>query len=261
MPAATTWDDIDTVWRPPIPEEEWTVYRRVLHNIREAGVPFAIGGGFAMSAYTGLWRHTKDLDVYVTPEHRQAAIEALSRAGLRDYFDVLAYDRKWIYRGHTEETIVDVIWAMANQRAQVDDAWIRRGPTVNVHGESLALVPPEEMLWAKLYIIQRERCDWPDTLNLVYALGPDLDWSWLVKRVDDDLPLLDAMLRVFAWLCPDLAQRLPRWLFEMPGLPAAGEQIALDVTSVRAARLDTRPWFGRTREPDTRSTAGPSKWR
>ena len=43
------------------------------------------------------------------------------------------------------------------------------------------MIAPEELLWQKLYILQRDRCDWPDVLNLIYALGPLLDWEHLLE--------------------------------------------------------------------------------
>src|SRR5579885_1890805 len=209
-------------WEPPIPDQQWSVYRTVLHELGDAGIPFSIGGGLALNAYTGLWRNTKDLDVYVTPENRAQAIEALTCAGLSDYYDVHPYERHWIYRGHIDDVIVDVIWAMANHRDFVDNDWISRGPTVSLRGEALRLLPAEEMLWAKLYVLQRERCDWGDTMNLVHALGEQLDWARLMTRIGDDAPLLDAMLRVYAWLCPDCAAKLPAWLYQIPARLQSG---------------------------------------
>ncbi|HLG99753.1 MAG TPA: nucleotidyltransferase [Bryobacteraceae bacterium] len=227
----------------PISSEQWRVYSTAVAELRRSSIPFAIGGGIAIGAYTGRWRNTKDLDIYVTPDYRQTAITAISRAGLKDYYDVLAYDRAWIYRSHTGDVIVDVIWAMANHKRQVDQDWIQRGPHYDIRGESVRLLPPEELLWAKLYVLQRERCDWGDALNLVYSLGPELDWRWLKLRLDDDEPLLEALLRVFAWLCPEKAARLPAWLFKCP--PRSEFELPQEnVTEIRATLLDTRPWFG-----------------
>lgn len=228
---------------PQVTDEQWDVYETVIDGLMHEHIPFVVGGGIAMSAYAGLMRNTKDLDIYVTRRNREEAIRVLTRAGLSDYFDILPYDREWIYRGQKNEVIVDIIWAMANQRAQVDEDWIRRGPTIALRGKSVSLLPPEELLWAKLYVMQRERCDWGDALNLVYTLGPHIEWDWLVGRLEDDVPLLDAMLRVYTWLCPDGAAKLPKWLFEFPAALQSNGQIT-DRNDVRAKRLDTRPWFG-----------------
>ena len=96
-------------------------------------IPFAIGGAFAVATYTGSWRNTKDLDLYVLPESRDRMIGLLTRLGLEDYYQTLAYDRWWIYRATADDTIVDLIWAMANHRAQIDELWMS-GPEVELNG-------------------------------------------------------------------------------------------------------------------------------
>ncbi len=117
-------------------------------------------------------------------------IQVLTDQGFEDYHDRVAYDRAWIYRGYRDGTLVDIIWAMANQRADVDQPWLTRGPLIDVRGQPCRIIPPEEMIWAKLYVLQRDRCDLPDVLNLVYATGPSLDWDFLIQRLGDDSPLL-----------------------------------------------------------------------
>src|SRR5262249_26972974 len=140
-------------------------------------------------------------------------------AGFRDYYPQLPYDRKWIYRSTQSNVIVDIIWSMANQRAQVDDLWFKRARTLKLRGQELLLIPPEELMWCKLYIMQRDHCDWSDVFNLIYAVGPTLDWEHLIRRLEDDVPLLKAVLHVYGWLCPSQVLKLPRKLWtalEMP---------------------------------------------
>lgn len=240
-------------WPAQIPDDQWAVYQRVIELAQAREIPFAIGGGFAAISYTGQWRNTKDLDFFILPEHRQAMIQAVTDTGLSDYFAVKEYDRGWIYRSHQGDTIVDLIWMMANRRAQVDKAWLERGPEIDVRGLKLRLIPPEETLWCKLYILQRDRCDWSDALNIVYSLGPELDWQHLVNRMQEDTPLLSALLSVFGWICPDRAHDLPHWLWDYihsaPPEPQSCQEVALQ----RADRLDTRPWFCPTLEKKTRA--------
>ena len=84
----------------------------------------------------------------------------------------------------------DIIWAMANLRAQVDDGWMRDGGAFSMRGERIGVIPPEELIWSKLYVMQHDRCDWTDVWNLFYAIGSDLDWEYLIRRMGDDVPLL-----------------------------------------------------------------------
>lgn len=230
-------------WAASIPDEDWMIYRQVIAEARKQSIPFAVGGAFAIATYTGHLRITKDLDLYTMPPHREALIRILSREGLADYHSRQPYDREWIYRGIRDGTIVDVIWSMANRRSLVDNDWIHRGPEINLRGDALRVLPPEELVWAKLYVIQRDRCDWTDILNILYSTAATLDWKHLLARVGADAPLLAAVMSVFAWLFPGRVDELPAWLWEklhLSPFPAAGQP---DVERERVRLLDSRPWF------------------
>jgi hypothetical protein len=101
------------------------------------------------------------------------------------------------------------------------------------------------MLWAKLYVLQRERSDWPDVWNVLARSGPRLDWDHLVRRAGADLPLLAAAVQVFGWLAPEHAAALPSGVWARLGLsrpPREGDE------SCRAALLDSRAWFSGAEE-------------
>lgn len=236
-------------WSDLIPEPEWDLYEAVIDEATARCIPFALGGAFALAAYTGAWRDTKDLDLYVLPQNREKMIDVLSANGLTDYFQVKPYDRWWIYRGHRGESIVDIIWAMANHRAEIDDLWMS-GPCVELRGRWLRVLPAEAMLWDKLYIQQRDRCDWPDVLNLLFSVGPDVNWKYLLQRIGEDRPLMAAALTVFRWLAPGRAQELPAWIWESLQLPPVESSLehAPEIDGRRVSLLDTRPWFGPDRQ-------------
>jgi hypothetical protein len=228
-----------------LPSEQSSIYCRVIQAARRERVPFALGGAFAFGVYTGQWRNTKDLDIYVQPHHRDAMLDVLARSGLHDYYTQLPYDRSWIYRSFTDHTIVDVIWSMANQRAVVDEVWITNGRETALNGESVRAIPAEELIWAKMYVLQRDRCDWPDVLNVIYAAGPSLNWSRLLDRLGRDWPLLRSVLVMFTWVAPGRARALPAWLWERVELAAPGPS-SHDTDELSIKLLDSRPWFGPT---------------
>jgi hypothetical protein len=234
-------------WGDHIPEPEWSVYQRVIREARAAGIRFAFGGAFATAVYTGELRNTKDFDFYVLPEDRDRMRDAIGRAGLQDLFDRLPYDRSWIYRGSTGGVIVDAIWAMANQRAQVDLRWMTHGPEVAIRGERLRAIPIEELIWAKLYIIQRTRCDWTDVLNLIDARAEGIEWEHLLARLEPDGSLLAGALSVFGWLAPTRARDIPASIWQRLGLRLSQPISDPEVTTTRANLLDSRPWFHSSR--------------
>ncbi len=222
---------------------DWAVYAQAMAIARAREVAFAIGGGLAVSLYTGQWRPSRDIDLYVLTEQRQALIDGLLAAGLRDLHDDKPYDRNWIFRATRDDVIVDVIWATANQTAQVERRWLASGARAELHGVELPLLAPEEVLWSKVHVMQRDRCDWPDLLNLLYTQGPLLHWSRLLTLLAGDERLLGALLQLFAWVAPARAQQLPAWLWGKLDLPPADrlEPIGRDDSRIRL--LDSRPWF------------------
>jgi len=228
--------------------EQWTIYRQAICAVRDAGVPILLGGGFALATYTGRWRDTKDIDLYLHPRDREKAIAALTNAGFADYYSTRAYDRKWIYRSTKDDFIVDIIWAMANQRAQVDDIWFERAGSIVIREENLKILPMEEFMWCKLYILQRDHCDWTDLFNLLYANGRNLYFKHLITRIEEDAPLLKAVLETFGWLCPTAVRKLPQELWrrlrmrcpQPPHRKFRRNHIPL---------LDTRGWFAAKQPP------------
>ena len=54
---------------------------------------------------------------------------------------------------------------------EVDDEWFEHAPEISVHGQTLLVAPAEELLWCKLYVLQRDRCDWPPFTSVPKTAG------------------------------------------------------------------------------------------
>ena len=232
-------------WPGRFPPEQWAMYKAVIGEAQARKLRFAIGGGLAAATYAGQWRDTKDIDLYIRKQDRDEVITMLTELGLEDYFDQKAYDRNWIYRSWQHGAIVDAMWAMANQRASVDDHWFS-GPEVRVENLRFRLVPPEEMIWSKLYVLQRDRSDWPDVLAMLYSIGSEINWHRLIERLTEDSALLGSILTVFAWICPARARELPDWIWGKLRVSIPEPVHAPASLQDRARLLDSRPWFGPT---------------
>jgi hypothetical protein len=228
-------------------QTQFAAYAEVLKQPAKQRIPACIGGSIALAAYVGVSRGTKDLDLYVKREDAESLISAVNALGFIDSYERTPYDRAWIYRAVKDGFIVDIIWQMANQRAQVNDAWLNRGPRIEIAGETLSVMPVEELIWSKLYVLQHDRCDWPDILNLLDCTIEQIDWEHLMGQVADDAPLLLSALQIYQWLRPERAMQLPERL-------RAGNsfnEASADVTRKRAALLDSRDWFnGSVQERD-----------
>jgi hypothetical protein len=161
--------------------------------------------------------------------------------GLDDLFDAQPYDRSWIFRAVRNGVIVDIMWALANGAGQVEPAWLSRGGCAEIRGEALRMLAPEEMFWSKVHVMQRDRCDWPDLLNLLHTTGAQFDWSRLLQRMAGHERLLASIVSLHAWIAPGRARLLPEWLWRRLHLdmPPAGPTRCDDHVRL----LDTRDWF------------------
>jgi hypothetical protein len=65
---------------------------------------------------------------------------------------------------------VDVIWSSGNGIANVDPSWFEYALEEDVLGQHVFLCPPEEMIWSKAFVMERERFDGADVI-LVLARG------------------------------------------------------------------------------------------
>lgn len=200
-----------------IPHDQLSVYGQLLEAADKVGLRLAIGGGLALSAYSGYVRNTKDMDLYVVEPDHKRLMKLMVEQGFAEY-NAVDYDPTWSYRGTRRGFVVDLLWRMLNGRGAVDEIWITKGWELEVRGVKLRLIPPEELVWSKLYILRRERADWPDILNIIYAQGPEMDWQRLLMRVGEDRPVLTSLMSLFCWMCPGRAAAMPGMVWEQLGL-------------------------------------------
>jgi hypothetical protein len=230
-------------WASIVPDEQWRIYLDAIKATRKTGARFLLGGAFGLAGYTGRWRNTKDLDFFVLPSDKDKIIDALTKIEFEDYYSTLAYDRGWIYRAVRNDTIVDVIWQTPNRRTVVDEEWFKRGRPVVLRDEKLAVIPAEELLAIKLYVLQRDRCDWPDLINLLHCTCNALDWDHVLNRLGSDQPLLAGLLQVFNWVSPAEAKMIPGEIREKFCLPDITSEDLQVPDHERKMLLDSRPWF------------------
>jgi hypothetical protein len=189
-----------------------------METAKQRNIPFALGGAFATATHTERWRDTNDMDLYTLPKHRDDMKRLIEGLGLKDIYDQYPYHRDWTYRATDGSTIIEVIWTMRNHRADVDMQWLIRWGEIEARGIRFFVAPPEEMMWAKLYVLHRLRSDWPDVLHYISVCGPGLDWQHLYDRLWPDYPLLSGVLCVFSWLNPQKAAALPEWIWDTFGV-------------------------------------------
>lgn len=117
--------------KPPrfAPEQE-RLFREVLRLLNEKHVPYVVSGAFALQKHTGIWRDTKDLDLFLPAENMKQALEYLQEAG----FECEICDPVWLAKARRGDYFVDLITGMSNAVIMVDASWVERSIPAEVLG-------------------------------------------------------------------------------------------------------------------------------
>jgi predicted nucleotidyltransferase len=189
-------------------QEAEDFYRSALERLREADVPFLVGGAFAFERYTGIKRHTKDVDLFIIRRDLNHAFEALSEAGSEPEMT----SSHWLAKVKRGELFLDLIFATGNGVATVDDGWFERATEAKVLGVPVKLCSAEDIIWNKAFIQERERFDGADVAHLILKAG--LDWDVLLGLFGRHWRVLYAHLVLFEYIYPSERHRIPRAVME-----------------------------------------------
>ncbi len=191
-----------------IADDERAFYCSTLDVFRDAGLEVLVGGAYAFARYTGIERHTKDLDIFVRARDFSKTIKLLQAAG----YETEVPFPHWLGKAHCGEYFVDVIYSSGNGVARVDQEWFDHAPEDAVFDMNVKLCPIEEMLWSKALIQERERFDGADVAHLLLAQATSLDWKRLLRRFGTNWRVLLAQLILFGYIYPTERERVPHWV-------------------------------------------------
>src|SRR5215831_4906905 len=128
-------------------------HREALQAVRATGVPFLVGGAYALEHYMDHVRSTKDLDVHVHQQDCDALLSALERFGFR----VERTFPHWLAKAFWRSEFIDIIFNSGNGLCPVDDEWFTRAEPGVALGLPVAVCPVEELIWSKAFVQERER--------------------------------------------------------------------------------------------------------
>ena len=193
-----------------IPEHERGVYQDALRTLNDAGIPFVVSGLYAIYEYTGIYRQTKDLDLFFQPEHIIPAARALKEAGFRTELE----QDHWLAKAFKGDILVDMIFGMGNGLAFIDEPWYRHSRAGILAATPVRVAPPEELLWHRLFVSERHRYDMADIVHLILTRGDELNWERIIARTGEHWRLLIAQIHLFDYCYPGRRGRIPEWVRE-----------------------------------------------
>jgi hypothetical protein len=195
---------------PTFPPEQELLFREVLQLLNSSGIPYVVAGAFALQKHTGIWRNTKDLDLFLIPRDVPHAFTALNQAG----FETKICDPVWLSKVHRGQFYVDLITGMSNAVITVDQSWIDRGYTATVMGISSRVLAPEELIASKLFVTRRERFDGADIVHVIHGTRGQLDWNRVLSIVGEHWQIVLWAMLLFHYIYPAHADYIPREVWD-----------------------------------------------
>lgn len=187
-------------------------YGALINILLTHKIPFMIGGTYAFTAYTGIERPTKDMDIRCAFEDYPTILKAFSEAGFKTELS----EERWIAKVYdtTNRFFSDVIFAEKNGLAKIDRGWVKRARRGKVLDYVVKLEPLEDMICSKAYIQHRERFDGADVHHLILRYSEEIDWKFLVQKMEQHWEILFAHLVTFLFIYPSEKKAIPKWVME-----------------------------------------------
>lgn len=192
------------------PKKGYSFYENVLKIFLKSKIPFLVGGAFALKEYTGVNRKIKDLDLFCKASDYPKLVEIMTNLG----YKVEHTDSRWIAKAYHKKMIVDIIFNSANSICPVTDTWFEHAPKSNILGINVRLMPPEEIIWTKIFIAERDRFDGADINHLILKKGKEFDWKRLFNYVEPYWEVFLSHLIFFIFVYPSERNIIPKWILD-----------------------------------------------
>ncbi len=161
--------------------------------LRDAGVPFMLGGGLAAWARGGP-ESDHDLDYMLRPEEAERALAVLVDAGLRPE----RTPEDWLLKAWDGDVLVDLIFRPAS--GQIGTEELERAEIIEVLAVEMPVMPLEDVIVTKLLAIDETQLDFKSVLALSRAVREQVDWDAVRGRTESS-----PFARAFFTLVEELA--------------------------------------------------------
>lgn len=212
--------------------EAQVFYKEALMLLKESKKPFLLGGAFAFYNYTGVYRDTKDLDIFCKPGDYSEILKVCFAYG----YEVEITDPRWLAKAKKGDFYIDIIFSTANGLSSVNDAWLEHAVEGELFGvPSLRFIAPEELIESKIYVQSRDRYDGSDINHIILKKGTELDWKRLLNLLEKHWQLLLGQLMNFQFVYPSERDLVPEWVINKL-IEKVKEQYSLPVPLQKVCR-------------------------
>jgi predicted nucleotidyltransferase len=149
--------------------------KRAAGALRDAGVPFLLGGSLASWARGGPeTRH--DLDLMLKPDDVERAVSVLEGLGMRCEDP----PEEWLVKVWDGDVLIDLIHHPAG--LEMSDEVIERGELLDVLAVEMRVMALEDVLTTKLSALDEHHLDYSGILEIARSLREQIDWDVLRER-------------------------------------------------------------------------------
>ncbi|WP_243711272.1 nucleotidyltransferase [Actinomadura sp. KC216] len=166
--------------------------KRAAAALRDAGIGYALAGGFAAYA-RGAAVSTHDVDFVVRERDVAAALDALAAAGMTH----LESPENWLEKACDGEHLVDLIHTPSGR--PVDGDLLGRAEVMPVGAVRMPVLPATDLVVMRLLAFAETACDFSGFLHVSRALREQVDWR-LVAAETAESPYAYAFLTLLARL-------------------------------------------------------------
>ena len=185
-------------------------YGMAVSELSRQNIPFLVAGTYAVSAYTGISRATKDLDLFCRPGDYPRILAHFQQLG----HAVAIEDERWIGKVFAGEHFLDVIFASWDGTIPVGDDWFQDARRVELFGVPVGIISPTELVSSKALVQRRNRYDGADIVHIILRQHREIDWRRLLAHMDLHWEILLMHLLNFRWVYPSERNVVPRWLMD-----------------------------------------------
>lgn len=151
------------------------VLKRVAALLRDAGIPFALGGGLAAWARGGP-PSEKDVDLLVREQDCERARELLAESGYRTEVP----PEGWLVKAFDGDVLIDLIHRPSG--LVVDDDLLGSCDELSVNAVRMPVMRIDDLLTSKLLSLTEHHLDFGPALEISRALREQIDWEAVRHR-------------------------------------------------------------------------------
>jgi predicted nucleotidyltransferase len=173
--------------------------KKAASALREAEVPFMLGGGLACWARGGP-ESDHDLDFMLEPKDAERALEVLARIGMRPEKP----PEGWLYKAFDDNGVmIDLIFKPTG--LPITDEVFERAEDLEVVAVPMKVMALEDVMITKLLALDEQTLDHRPLLTIARSLREQIDWEDVRRRT-----AASPFARAFFTLVEELAIVEPR---------------------------------------------------